>query len=158
MLTEKERSILKMNKEVLLSLLQMEEVRVAFKMLVEYSTLPEKEQILFYLDAGEYRLALDSISQFIDQAEQEKENGEAATDRDLWNQILKKVAEQLSEPSFNTWFKGTSLYAQEGDVLYVTASNSFARDWLEERYTEMANQAIASLGLPYTVRFIANEN
>lgn len=55
----------------------------------------------------------------------------------LWNQLLDKVREKISKPSFETWIKATKAYTLKGDVLTVIAPNEFNRDWLEDRYSNL---------------------
>ncbi|RHW40431.1 chromosomal replication initiator protein DnaA [Neobacillus notoginsengisoli] len=56
---------------------------------------------------------------------------------DLWNAALATIETKISKPSFDTWLKSTKAHSLQGNTLVVTAPNEFARDWLEERYSQL---------------------
>lgn len=57
-------------------------------------------------------------------------------DFELWNQVLLKLQQTLSKPSFDTWFSGTIAKLLDEDVILVLCKNEFQSDWLSERYKE----------------------
>ncbi|GAB4072026.1 chromosomal replication initiator protein DnaA [Barrientosiimonas marina] len=74
---------------------------------------------------------------------------------ELWDAALKKIAEKISKPSFETWLKNTEPKALENDTLTIMAPNEFARDWLEGRYTTLINDILLEItGARLSAQFI----
>ncbi|SHG72813.1 chromosomal replication initiator protein DnaA [Ornithinibacillus halophilus] len=74
---------------------------------------------------------------------------------DLWDATLKKIEEKISKPSFETWLKNTKADSLEGKVLTISAPNEFARDWLEEQYTQLISNILVEItGAKLTIKFI----
>ena len=61
---------------------------------------------------------------------------------ELWDAALKKIEEKVSKPSFDTWLKNTKAVELNKTTLTVSAPNEFARDWLENQYTNVINDAL----------------
>jgi chromosomal replication initiator protein len=61
---------------------------------------------------------------------------------DLWLATLEKIEEKISKPSFDTWLKDTKAESLEGSTLTITAPNEFARDWLEEQYSQLIQKVL----------------
>ncbi|MEL6902054.1 MAG: chromosomal replication initiator protein DnaA [Cyanobacteria bacterium J06606_4] len=69
---------------------------------------------------------------------------------DLWNQVLAKLENQLSGPTFETWIKPTQVQAISQEQLVLLTDNPFARNWLQKHYlAQISNVAAEVLG--YTV-------
>jgi len=64
---------------------------------------------------------------------------------ELWVATLEKIEEKISKPSFDTWLKNTKAEALEKDTLVVSAPNEFARDWLENQYTDLISDIIGEI-------------
>lgn len=78
---------------------------------------------------------------------------------DLWNIVLGKVEEKISKPSFETWLKQTEAYELRGDTIIVVAPNEFARDWLEDRYSQLLSEIVENIvGEQLTIKFIIPPN
>lgn len=78
---------------------------------------------------------------------------------DLWNGALANIEKKISKPSFDTWLKSTKAHSLQGDILTVTAPNEFARDWLEERYSQLIAGILYELtGEELFVKFIIPQN
>lgn len=78
---------------------------------------------------------------------------------DLWNKTLGNIEKKISKPSFDTWLKSTKAHALQGDTLTVNAPNEFARDWLEERYSQLIAGILYELtGEELGVKFIIPQN
>ncbi|GLO64217.1 MULTISPECIES: chromosomal replication initiator protein DnaA [Oceanobacillus] len=74
---------------------------------------------------------------------------------ELWSATLKKIEEKLSKPSFDTWLKNTKAEALEKDTLIISAPNEFARDWLENQYTNLISQMLLEVtGSELNTKFI----
>ncbi|MEL6158772.1 MAG: chromosomal replication initiator protein DnaA [Cyanobacteria bacterium J06623_5] len=69
---------------------------------------------------------------------------------DLWNQVLAKLENQLSGPTFETWIKPTQIQDISQEQLVLLTDNPFARNWLQKHYlAQISNVAAEVLG--YTV-------
>src|SRR3954469_1023015 len=78
---------------------------------------------------------------------------------DLWNAALANIEKKISKPSFDTWLKSTKAHSLQGDLLIITAPNEFARDWLEERYSQLIAGILYEItGEELSVKFIIPQN
>lgn len=74
---------------------------------------------------------------------------------DLWEKTLQTVKERVSKPSYETWLKATEPMRLENDTLLIAAPNEFAKDWLEDRYSDIiANTVEEITGTSYSVKFV----
>lgn len=77
---------------------------------------------------------------------------------ELWSSTLLVIKEKVSKPSFDTWLKNTKADRITDDTLIVSAPNEFARDWLENRYTDLISDAIFEVtGAKLKTKFIIPE-
>ncbi|MBM4761730.1 chromosomal replication initiator protein DnaA [Bacillus sp. B15-48] len=78
---------------------------------------------------------------------------------DLWDKALSKIEKKISKPSFDTWLKSTTAHSLQRDTLTITAPNEFARDWLEERYSQLINDVIYEItGENLIIKFVIPQN
>ena len=78
---------------------------------------------------------------------------------DLWNAALANIEKKISKPSFDTWLKSTKAHSLQGNLLVITAPNEFARDWLEERYSQLISGILYEItGEELSVKFIIPQN
>ncbi|WP_423800265.1 chromosomal replication initiator protein DnaA [Neobacillus sp. SAB-20_R2A] len=78
---------------------------------------------------------------------------------DLWHAALANIEKKISKPSFDTWLKSTKAHSLQGDLLVITAPNEFARDWLEERYSQLISGILYDItGEELAVKFIIPQN
>lgn len=61
----------------------------------------------------------------------------------LWQQVLSAVQKKISKPSFDTWFKSTKALSFTDQSIVICAPNNFAREWLEDRYTQLISKTIS---------------
>ncbi|WP_262176640.1 DnaA N-terminal domain-containing protein [Saccharococcus sp. Marseille-Q5394] len=54
----------------------------------------------------------------------------------LWDDVLSKVKQTISYPSYETWFKNTSAILLDDHHIGVACSNSFQVDWLQSHYRD----------------------
>ncbi|MFC4024178.1 chromosomal replication initiator protein DnaA [Oceanobacillus longus] len=74
---------------------------------------------------------------------------------ELWVATLEKIEERISKPSFDTWLKNTKAESLEKDTLIISAPNEFARDWLENQYTELISEILDEVtGTKLNTKFI----
>lgn len=78
---------------------------------------------------------------------------------ELWKHSLSILEKKISKPSFETWLKSTKAYSLKKDTLTVIAPNEFARDWLEERYSDVIGEVLyETTGEQLEVKFIIPHN
>lgn len=63
----------------------------------------------------------------------------------LWGKMLSIVEAQISKASFDTWFKPTKALALRNGLLYIEVPSEYAKDWLEERYMIVLQEALSSI-------------
>ncbi len=63
----------------------------------------------------------------------------------LWRAVLAEVQTNISEASFNTWFKNTGIHSiKEGSVI-VSVPNSFTKEWLENKYNKIILKTVKGI-------------
>lgn len=78
---------------------------------------------------------------------------------DLWSAVLGNIEKKISKPSFDTWLKSTKAHSLQGNLLVITAPNEFARDWLEERYSQLISGILYEItGEELSTKFIIPQN
>lgn len=78
---------------------------------------------------------------------------------DLWNQVLARVEQRISKPSFDTWLKSTRMLDYRNDTVMIGAPNSFTRDWLENHYIQLIAGIMSELtGEDVHIRFTVPED
>ena len=55
----------------------------------------------------------------------------------LWNEVLDKLQNQLSGPTFETWIKPTRLQTLADSTLTISTPNPFARNWVQKHYIQV---------------------
>ena len=53
---------------------------------------------------------------------------------DTWQSILAQIQLIVSPAIFTTWFKATSIFSIENGEVVIAVPNSFAKEWLEQKY------------------------
>jgi len=75
----------------------------------------------------------------------------------LWAQILEKLENRISKPSYETWLGETEVAELTNNHLIVSVPNEFTKNWLDQRYTEFIDEIILELtGAEITVKFSIN--
>src|SRR3989338_3486476 len=74
----------------------------------------------------------------------------------LWNNVLVEIELAVSKANFNTWFKDTWILKQEDGIVFVSVPNTFAKDWLFNKYHKTILKSLRVLstnvrGLEYLV-------
>lgn len=73
---------------------------------------------------------------------------------DVWGNVLEQIKNEISSPSFDTWFKQTNGELVDG-VLVINCANSFQLDWLEARYSDLISKVTEKIvGTKYDLRFV----
>ncbi|OWZ83472.1 chromosomal replication initiator protein DnaA [Natranaerobius trueperi] len=74
---------------------------------------------------------------------------------ELWSSTLEKLEQQLSKPSFETWFQSTEPVDLNEKQLFVSVPNEFTKDWLNSRYkTSIENSLKEVSGKALKIRFL----
>lgn len=63
----------------------------------------------------------------------------------VWEKTLDLIRNQLNVPTFKTWLENTSPINICEDTLVVAAPSSFAKEWLELRYTSILKHALCQI-------------
>ncbi|XOB41244.1 MAG: chromosomal replication initiator protein DnaA [Candidatus Nealsonbacteria bacterium] len=66
-------------------------------------------------------------------------------DEELWQAVLAQIQLQISPASFATWFKSTQITSQKEGCIFVSVPNSFAREWLEQKYNKTIFKVLREL-------------
>jgi len=64
---------------------------------------------------------------------------------ELWQAVLAQIQLQISPASFATWFKNTRIASQKEGCIFVSVPNSFAREWLEQKYNKTIFKVLRGL-------------
>lgn len=63
---------------------------------------------------------------------------------ELWHTILDDVSEEINAPSLRVWFEGTFSVAVGEQSLTICVPNSFAKEYIESRFKETIEKALAN--------------
>ncbi|ESA38383.1 chromosomal replication initiator protein [Leptolyngbya sp. Heron Island J] len=63
----------------------------------------------------------------------------------LWNEVLGKLQDQLSGPTFETWIKPTRLQTLADNTLTISTPNPFARNWVQKHYIQVISDVAQEL-------------
>ncbi len=64
------------------------------------------------------------------------------TNEDLWGAVLAQIQLNISQANFNTWFKDTKISSIDGPEVIISVPNSFAKEWLENKYNKIILKTI----------------
>src|SRR5579859_163371 len=78
-------------------------------------------------------------------------------DRGLWQAVLGDLEVSISRANFATWFKHTSVIANDNGYVTVAVPNIFTKEWLEKKYDADIRGALGRVcddfkGVTYTVK------
>ena len=63
---------------------------------------------------------------------------------ELWEQVLEDVSDEINAPSLRVWFEGTIPISLSADTLTISVPNGFAKEYIESRFLEMLESALAN--------------
>jgi chromosomal replication initiator protein len=69
----------------------------------------------------------------------------------IWDQILGSIEAKVGRHSFHTWFKPTSLLADDGRRLAVRVPNLLFTEWLPKHYSVVLSEALRDVGRPDSI-------
>ncbi len=63
----------------------------------------------------------------------------------LWQAVLAQVQTNISEASFNTWFRNTDIQLLEKERITISVPNSFVKEWLENKYNKIIFKTVRDI-------------
>ncbi|MGE3276006.1 MAG: chromosomal replication initiator protein DnaA [Vicinamibacterales bacterium] len=73
----------------------------------------------------------------------------------IWDQVLVHIEGKVGRHSFHTWFKPTTLLADDGALISVNVPNLLFTEWLPKHYSVVLAEALREAGRPESrVRFV----
>ncbi len=74
----------------------------------------------------------------------------------LWSEVLNRLENQLSQPTFETWIKTAKAVDWQENCLVVETPNLFARNWLQANYLHIMTTVIQEIvGHPMQIKITA---
>jgi len=67
------------------------------------------------------------------------------TKEELWQAVLAQIQLNISQANFATWFKNTGIISYKDSQIIVSVPNSFAKEWLENKYGKTIFKILYSL-------------
>ena len=64
---------------------------------------------------------------------------------ELWQYVLSEVELNLTKATFNTWFQHTGINSIENGVVVISVPNSFAKEWLENKFNKFILKSIRDI-------------
>ncbi len=64
---------------------------------------------------------------------------------EIWNETLKLLENDVTKPTFDTWFKSTELVAYYGENIIIKVQNDFAKNYLKNNYTHIIKNHLESM-------------
>ena len=77
----------------------------------------------------------------------------------LWQTVLTEVQTNMSDASFNTWFKNTDIHSIDNGCVTISVPNSFTKEWLENKYNKIIFKKIKEVDKEVKeINYIINNN
>lgn len=78
---------------------------------------------------------------------------------EIWSKVLDNIQLKVSNPSFETWFKGTKVKSITSQLIIIEASSTFFAKWLSENYLDTIQQAVSeTIGEVLTVKVVSADD
>jgi len=58
------------------------------------------------------------------------------SDKELWTLIQNQIKERVTPQQYTTWFSGLNLAKLDANDIYISAPNSFCKEWIENNYMD----------------------
>lgn len=83
---------------------------------------------------------------------------EAASQRDIWAEVLQEVAKRVPTDVFHTWFKSSALVDVRGEVVVVRlkddpAEHHLAANWIQRNFADVLAESVATVQVGAMVEF-----
>ncbi len=69
----------------------------------------------------------------------------AISSKHLWEQVLNRLKEQLSRPTFETWMQNATVENLTTDSLTITVPNAFVMNHLQKHYVNIISDLVAEI-------------
>ncbi|MCC7008257.1 MAG: chromosomal replication initiator protein DnaA [Acidobacteria bacterium] len=69
----------------------------------------------------------------------------------VWDAVLRRIETKVNRHSYHTWFRQTTLAADEGGRLVVDVADPMAVSWLIKHYSGILDEALVEVGRPGAV-------
>jgi DnaA N-terminal domain len=106
-----------------------------------------------------YTSEVDEVDQLDSITGDAASNFRAQNVEQLWREVLNRLREHMSEPSFVTWFGGTKVVGHHATEhkLVVSVPTMFVKSWIENHYREQVTSELRHItGEKYEVEFVLN--
>jgi chromosomal replication initiator protein len=81
------------------------------------------------------------------------------TNEELWQAVLAQIQLNISPANFSTWFKTTGVLSQKENEVIISVPNSFAKEWLEQKYNKTIFKILNGLGEEVkTIKYAVNKS
>jgi chromosomal replication initiator protein len=64
----------------------------------------------------------------------------------IWDQVLSGIESKIGSHAFSTWFKPTTLIADQGRAMSVRVPNALFAEWLPKHYSVVLSEALRDVG------------
>src|SRR5215471_9772741 len=76
----------------------------------------------------------------------------------IWDQILARIETKVGRHAFYSWFKPTTLVAEDKSSLTIRIPNALFKDWLTKHYSGVISEAMAEVQRPnLALQFVSDE-
>jgi chromosomal replication initiator protein len=76
----------------------------------------------------------------------------------IWEQILARIETKVGRHAFYSWFKPTTLVAEDKTSLTIRIPNALFKDWLTKHYSGVISEAMAEVQRPnLALQFVSDE-
>jgi chromosomal replication initiator protein len=65
--------------------------------------------------------------------------------KNVWDDALELISQQVSTANFNTWFKDTFITKIDGGVAHIGVPNTFVKDWLNNKFNKVILKTLREL-------------
>ncbi|MEA2092771.1 MAG: chromosomal replication initiator protein DnaA [Patescibacteria group bacterium] len=77
----------------------------------------------------------------------------------LWKSVLAEIQLNVSDASFNTWFKNTNIFEIKKDIVIISVPSTFVRDWIQNRYHKKILETVKEINKSIKkIEYIINPN
>ena len=63
---------------------------------------------------------------------------------EVWDRLLNRARQELSETTFRTWLEPTEALALDGTTIVVGAPDQFAADWTDSKHSQLLARQFAT--------------
>ena len=79
--------------------------------------------------------------------------------KDMWDKVLSRIGEKISQKSFDIWLKPLRLVGQGENQLELEVPNKFFKDWISENYQSLIKDMLFQItNNHYSIQFRLRDN